>query len=202
MFIQRRTNPLGRSNNSKRAGSHLPFIWEISGPSSRAGSSTHALQEGQPFLECLHGKFPALRSEISGSQQRDLASEGWPSSNVHENKFYKGFHREARSRQIEPALLERLGRFHVNTTLHTAFTLRPTLYYPLECMIDRLTTDVLSGDRVHTDGMYTIFRSQVYHEVVIRRTWINVTCSFFLYLSYIYETHSLIAPDCCSSRIP
>ena len=52
----------------------------------------------------LYGKFPALEGwytigEISGSQKRDSAKEGWPSSRINENKFWKEFNRDAGSQQ-------------------------------------------------------------------------------------------------------
>ena len=68
MFTCRRTCPLGRASPSKMTGFHLAFTLKFPGPSGRAGSSMYALQEGQPFMVCLHGKFPALQGEISDSQ--------------------------------------------------------------------------------------------------------------------------------------
>ena len=78
---------------------------------------------------CLRGKFSALLGEISGSQQRDVANEGWAFSRVNESKFYMEFHISAK----RVSLLGGLARFHANTTLIDSdieFTIVPPLIPP------------------------------------------------------------------------
>ena len=45
------------------------------------------------------------RQDLGKSIAENLAREGWPSTHVTKNKFYKEFHREARSWKKGPGLL-------------------------------------------------------------------------------------------------
>ena len=81
--------------------------------------------EGLNFTSPLYGNFLALLAELDLARTRYRRARPpkcvymenfQPSFHVNKNKFYKGFHREARTRKKGSVFLRGLAHFYINTT--------------------------------------------------------------------------------------